>query len=118
VWVDGLRWTEVPSFYGAAPDSQVYIVRQRDDGASVVTFGDGERGARLPSGVGNVVATYRFGAGEAAPPAFSIKQLARPVPGRRSPCCRRVPCRHRSRLTSGPIRGATRWSSPPRRATH
>lgn len=81
VWVDGLLWTEVPSFYGQAPDAQVYVVRQDDDEASTVTFGDGVFGARLPSGANNVVASYRFGAGAKAPPAGSIMQLARPVPG-------------------------------------
>lgn len=81
VWVDGLAWTEVPSFYGQGPDAQVYVVRQDDRGDSWVTFGDGVRGARLPSGAGNVVASYRFGAGAASPPAGSVNQLARPVPG-------------------------------------
>jgi predicted phage baseplate assembly protein len=81
VWVDGLTWTEVPSFYGAGPEAQVYIVRQDDRGDSWVTFGDGVRGARLPTGGGNVVASYRFGAGAASPPAGSVTQLARPVPG-------------------------------------
>ncbi|MCE9579881.1 MAG: hypothetical protein K8W52_42580, partial [Deltaproteobacteria bacterium] len=81
VWVDGLRWTEVPSFYGQGPEAQVYVVRQDDRGDSWVTFGDGVRGARLPSGAGNVVASYRFGAGAASPPAGSVSQLARPVPG-------------------------------------
>ncbi|MBK9036236.1 MAG: hypothetical protein IPL61_34165 [Myxococcales bacterium] len=81
VWVDGLAWTEVPSFYGQGPEAQVYVVRQDDRGDSWVTFGDGVRGARLPSGGGNVVASYRFGAGAKSPPAGSVSQLARPTPG-------------------------------------
>lgn len=81
VYVDGILWREVPSFYGAGPEDPVYIVRQNDDGGSIVTFGDGRRGARLPSGTDNVVATYRHGAGRAAPPAGAITQLARPVKG-------------------------------------
>lgn len=81
VWVDGLQWTEVASFFGQAADAQVYIVRQNDDSESFVTFGDGIRGARLTTGVDNVVASYRFGAGAASPPAGSIAQLAKPVPG-------------------------------------
>jgi predicted phage baseplate assembly protein len=80
IYVDGLRWTEVASFFGVAPDAQIYVVRQRDDGTSAVTFGDGVNGARLPSGVDNVMATYRFGGGAASPPAFSVKQVVRPVP--------------------------------------
>lgn len=81
VWVDGLLWTEVPSFFGQGPDAQVYVVRQGDDDASTITFGDGVRGARLPTGAGNVVASYRWGAGAAMPPAGSIAQLAKPVAG-------------------------------------
>jgi hypothetical protein len=83
VWVAGVRWTEVPTFFGAAPDAQVYIVRQKDDGTSVVTFGDGVNGARLPTGGGNVVASYRFGAGAASPPAASIAKIAKPAHGLR-----------------------------------
>ena len=84
VYVEGLRWKEVDTFFGATPDDQVFLARQRDDGATVVTFGDGVRGSRLPTGIDNVVATYRFGAGAAAPPAFSIKQSVRPTPALRS----------------------------------
>lgn len=81
VWVDGLEWVEVPSFFGHGPFAQVFVVRQDDAGDSIVTFGDGVRGARLPTGVDNVVATYRFGAGAASPPAGGITQLAGAVPG-------------------------------------
>jgi hypothetical protein len=84
VWVDGLLWTEVPTLYGHDGSAQVYVVRQDDTGASTITFGDGVRGSRLPSGSGNVVASYRFGAGVAAPPAGSITQLAKPVAGVKS----------------------------------
>ena len=84
IYVEGVRWSEVPSFFGANGDAEVYIVRQADDGAAVVTFGDGVRGRRLPTGIANVVARYRFGAGEANPPAGSIHQLARAVTGLKS----------------------------------
>ncbi len=82
--VDGVEWTEVESFFGQGPEAQVYIVRIDDEGKGIVTFGDGVRGARLPSGVNNVVARYRFGAGAKAPPVGSIAQLARPVKGLRA----------------------------------
>lgn len=81
VWVDGLQWTEAQSFFGQGSGAQVYIVRQDDEGKSTVTFGDGVRGARLPTGSGNVVASYRFGAGAASPPAGSITQIVKPVVG-------------------------------------
>ncbi len=61
--VGGRRWTYVSVLYGSAPDAEVYIVRQDDDGSSWVQFGDGKTGARLPSGRDNVVARWRTGAG-------------------------------------------------------
>jgi hypothetical protein len=81
IYVDGLLWSETPSFFGMAPDAQVYIVRQNDAGDSFVTFGDGIRGSRLATGSGNVVAYYRYGAGKASPPAGSITQMGKPVKG-------------------------------------
>lgn len=84
VKVDGKSWTEVASFYGQAADAEIYVVRADDDGVSSVTFGDGVNGARAPTGTNNVVATYRFGAGVAAPPAGSISQITRPPKGLRS----------------------------------
>lgn len=80
IWVRDIAWREVPSFFGVAPDAEIYVVRQDDDGESWVTFGDGVRGARLPAGA-SVVARYRFGGGAASPPAGGIIQLARPVKG-------------------------------------
>jgi len=80
VLVNGIRWTEVASFFGVTEEDQVYIVRQNDSGEDVVSFGGG---ARLPTGVDNVVASYRFGAGSAKPPAGSIRQLAKPFKGLR-----------------------------------
>jgi hypothetical protein len=79
IYVNAIEWTEVSTLYGVGPADRVYIVRRGDDGASVVTFG-----SPLPTGVGNVIANYRFGGGAAAPPAFGISQIARPVPGLKS----------------------------------
>lgn len=84
VYVNGLLWNEAPSFYGAGDEYQIYIVRQNDEGESIVTFGDGRRGARPLTGVDNIVATYRHGAGKAAPPAGAITQLVKPVKGLKS----------------------------------
>ncbi len=78
VYVDGLAWSEVLTFYNMRPESQVYIVRQNDDQASVVTFLP-----RLPTGA-VVTASYRFGAGKLSPPAGAIHELARPVQGIKS----------------------------------
>lgn len=65
VRVDGLLWTEVPSLYGQPPTARVYTTRRRDDATTVVRFGDGVTGARLPTGRENVRATYRVGIGAA-----------------------------------------------------
>ncbi len=61
--VSGVRWREVPSFYGVGASERVYTLRRADDGTTTVRFGDGRTGARLPTGVNNVVATYRAGLG-------------------------------------------------------
>jgi hypothetical protein len=69
VYVDKVKWTEVPTMYGQAPTAQVYVIERSPDQKATVRFGDGVNGARLTSGSGNVVATYRYGAGAATPPA-------------------------------------------------
>jgi hypothetical protein len=83
IYVDGLQWTETPSFYGHLPEDEIYIVRQNDKDESVVTFGDGILGRRLNTGAA-VVAYYRHGGGAAMPPAGSISQVAKPVKGLKS----------------------------------
>lgn len=84
VRVDGILWRERPSFYGAGPNDPVYIVRHDDDQNTFITFGDGVRGLRLPTGRGNVRAKYRHGAGAEAPPAGAINQIIKTVPGLKS----------------------------------
>lgn len=83
VYVDGLQWTEVKTFFGQKEDAQIYIVRQNDKNESVVTFGDGVHGKRLSTG-SSVVAYYRHGGGSKMPPTDSITQLAKPVKGLKS----------------------------------
>jgi hypothetical protein len=63
IWVNGLRWHEEQTFFGHGPRDRIYITRITDEGKTVVQFGDGESGARLPTGPDNVVATYRTGIG-------------------------------------------------------
>lgn len=65
--VTGRVWTRVDSFFARGPKEAVYIVREDGDGRSFVQFGDGITGARLPSGVKNVVAVYRSGTGARGP---------------------------------------------------
>jgi hypothetical protein len=63
VYVSDRLWRRVPSLFGAGPADEVYIVREDAEGNSYIQFGDGKSGARLPSGVRNVVARYRTGIG-------------------------------------------------------
>ncbi|GEN10277.1 putative baseplate assembly protein [Myxococcus fulvus] len=61
--VNGVLWKEVPTLFGQDERAEVYMVRLQDDGAVVVTFGDGVSGARLPTGQENITAVYRSGIG-------------------------------------------------------
>ncbi len=81
VRVDGILWTRAETFYTAGPEDRVYLLRTDADGKARIVFGDGERGARPPSGVDNVRADYRFGAGAAKPPPGAVRQPSRPVKG-------------------------------------
>jgi len=79
VTVAGRTWTRVDSLFGQGPEAEVYVVREDGDGNSWVQFGDGVQfGARLPSGVDNVRATARTGAGAHGP----VKEGTKVLPGR------------------------------------
>jgi hypothetical protein len=79
VTVAGRTWTRVESLFGQGPTAEVYVVREDADRNSWVQFGDGgEFGARLPSGVDNVRATARTGAGAHGP----LKEGTKVLPGR------------------------------------
>jgi len=81
VYVDGVAWQQVPSFYGQAQGARVFVVsRSPDQAVTTITFGDGRNGARLSSGTGNVVASYRYGSGAASPPAGRLTTIAQPQP--------------------------------------
>jgi hypothetical protein len=60
--VNGVHWDEVPSLYGQGP-REVLTALPEADGGITVQFGDGDQGARLPTGRGNVTSTYRVGGG-------------------------------------------------------
>jgi hypothetical protein len=61
--VSGELWKETPSFFGRRANERLYTARQNDNGETIVAFGDGTTGARIPSGAMNVTATYRTGLG-------------------------------------------------------
>jgi hypothetical protein len=79
VIVSGRVWRRVESLFGRGADEEIYIVREDADGSSYVQFGDGETGARVPSGIRNVVARYRAGNGAFGP----VKAGSTPSSGRR-----------------------------------
>jgi hypothetical protein len=77
--VDGIYWQQADTVYGQQPDATIFTVTLQPDGTSVVRFGDGVEGARLPTG-SQVVATYRYGAGAASPPAGRLTTILQPQP--------------------------------------
>jgi len=82
VRVDGLLWERVESFFDSGPLDNVYIVREAADGKALVQFGDGVHGARVPSGRGNIVATWRVGQGSKGPLKAGASVSAKPrLPG-------------------------------------
>lgn len=92
VRVNDILWNESPALYSKDEKSQNYMVRIDNDSKATITFGDGKQGARLPTGVENITATYRSGIGEdgqveagtltilqARP--LGIKEVTNPLPG-------------------------------------
>lgn len=63
VRVNGIKWQEVPELNDLHERSQSYLVRHNSQGQPSIIFGDGQKGARLPTGIENVIATYRSGIG-------------------------------------------------------
>jgi Type VI secretion system/phage-baseplate injector OB domain len=49
VEVDGQAWRQVTDLAGSGAEDRHYLVSRRDDGASVIEFGDGLHGQRPPS---------------------------------------------------------------------
>jgi predicted phage baseplate assembly protein len=82
VRVDGVRWQETPALFGLDERSRDYIVRIDNDAKATVVFGDGEQGARPPTGTENVTATYRSGIGlQGLVAAHSLTLLQTRPPG-------------------------------------
>ena len=63
VYVNGIEWRRVDTFFNSKPDDEVFIVREGEDNKSYVQFGDGRTGRRPPSGIRNITAAYRVGQG-------------------------------------------------------
>lgn len=61
--VNDVLWHEVETFLGADADEKIFTTKLNDDGETIIYFGDGIEGARLPSGNNNIIANYRKGLG-------------------------------------------------------
>jgi PKD repeat protein len=64
VRVNEVRWPEADNLAGLGSEDRHYITRTDNEGQTSVIFGNGERGKRLPTGIENVKAVYRFGIGQ------------------------------------------------------
>ncbi len=84
ITVNGLPWAEVASFYDQPANAQIFVTREDAQRNTWVDFGDGVNGARLTTGVNNVVASYRIGGGAQIPPAGKLTVIAQNYPGLQS----------------------------------
>jgi Baseplate J-like protein len=63
VQVAGRAWEQVASFQDSRPTDFHYTVHMTEDATLKISFGDGQRGRRLPTGGNNVRITFRKGVG-------------------------------------------------------
>jgi predicted phage baseplate assembly protein len=61
--VNGMQWHETRNLAFAGAAERHFVTAIDDGGKTTVQFGDGTHGARLPTGIENIVATYRNGIG-------------------------------------------------------
>ena len=81
VRVADVKWNELRSLYASGPLAKAYTLSTDEKERLFINFGDGASGARLPSGVNNIRATYRKGlGGDGSVAADSLTQLvSRPL---------------------------------------
>lgn len=63
VLVNDEAWPVVDTLYGRGATERVCVLEEAEGGKTIVRFGDGMSGARLPTGRGNVRVRYRTGLG-------------------------------------------------------
>lgn len=63
--VNEVLWHETDSLVGLNQNDRNYVLRTDDNGNTTAIFGNGQTGARLPSGMENIRAVYRSGIGKA-----------------------------------------------------
>jgi len=64
VRVNEVKWHETDSLTAKKPDDRIFITRKDNKNNTYIIFGNGEQGARIPTGVENVKAIYRVGLGK------------------------------------------------------
>jgi hypothetical protein len=77
VWVNNLRWSEVPNLLGRGPADRAFVSSADASGHRTITFGNGTQGARTPTGTSNIRALYRKGIGLAG--MVSARALSQPL---------------------------------------
>jgi hypothetical protein len=65
VRVNDILWHKTETLAGLSPKDRSYVTKTDDQDQTTIIFGNGREGARLPTGVENVLATYRTGIGQA-----------------------------------------------------
>lgn len=77
VTVNEIAWEETDDLSALGPNDHAYITLTDNSAQTSVIFGNGENGARVPTGTANVKAVYRYGIGSAGNvDAQQISQLA------------------------------------------
>ena len=77
VRVNEIEWHEQPSLAALGPRDRGFVTQTDNSDQTSVIFGNGERGARVPTGTANIKATYRYGIGNGGNvQANQISQLA------------------------------------------
>lgn len=77
VRVNDIEWDEANDLASLSSNDREYITQTDDSDVTSVIFGNGQHGARVPSGSANIKAVYRYGIGAAGNvQAQQISQLA------------------------------------------
>jgi predicted phage baseplate assembly protein len=64
VYVNDVQWRESDTLVGLSGNDRRFVTQTDDEGNTAVIFGNGQEGARLPTGIENVRAVYRNGIGK------------------------------------------------------
>lgn len=77
VWAGNVRFSQVDELRNSEPTDTHYQARLNEDGHLILTFGDGQHGRRLPTGINNMQIRYRVGGGEIGNvPAYTLSKPA------------------------------------------